>query len=60
LFSNPFVTVAKAGKVSAVTYPTAKRYIDKLIKYGILKETKHLQRERTYVAHEIYEIIKEI
>jgi Fic family protein len=60
LFSNPFVTVSKAGKVSAVTYPTAKRYIDKLIKYGILKETKHLQRERTYVAHEIYEIIKEI
>jgi Fic family protein len=60
LFSNPFVTVTKAGKVSAVTYPTAKRYIDKLIKYGILKETQHLQRERTYVAYEIYEIIKEI
>ena len=60
LFSNPFITVSKAGKESGVTYPTAKNYIDKLIKYEILKETKRLQREKTYVAHEIYEIIKEI
>ena len=60
LFSNPFITVSRAGKESGVTYPTAKNYIDKLIKYEILKETKRLQREKTYVAHEIYEIIKEI
>ncbi|MEN6378310.1 MAG: Fic family protein [Methanofastidiosum sp.] len=60
LFSNPFITVSRAGKESGVTYPTAKKYINKLIKYEILKETKRLQREKTYVAHEIYEIIKEI
>jgi len=46
--------------ISDVTYPTAKRYMEKLAEYEILKETNRLQREKTFVAHEIYEIIKEI
>ncbi|HOC78180.1 MAG TPA: Fic family protein [Methanofastidiosum sp.] len=60
LFSNPFITVKKAQMISDVTYPTAKRYMEKLAEYEILKETNRLQREKTFVAHEIYEIIKEI
>ncbi len=60
LFSNPFITVKKAQLITGVTYPTAKKYMEKLAKYEILKETKRLQREKTFVAHEIYEIIKDI
>ena len=60
LFSNPFITVKKAQLILGVTYPTAKRYMEKLAEYEILKETNRLQREKTFVAHEIYEIIKEI
>lgn len=60
LFSNPFITIAKATKISEVSYPTAKKYIHKLIEHEILTETKRLQREKTYVSHEIYEIIKDI
>lgn len=60
LFSNPFITVKKAQQITGVTYPTAKKYMEKLAKNEILKETKRLQREKTFVAHEIYEIIKEI
>ena len=60
LFSNPFITVKKAQLILDVTYPTAKRYMEKLAEYEILKETNRLQREKTFVAHEIYEIIKEI
>lgn len=60
LFSNPLITVSKAGEISNVTYPTAKKYIEKLIKYRIIIETKKMQRERTFIAHEVYDIIKGI
>ena len=60
LFSNPFITVKKAQIILDVTYPTAKKYMEKLAEYEILKETNRLQREKTFVAHEIYEIIKDI
>ena len=60
LFSNPFITVKKAQMILDVTYPTAKKYMEKLAEYEILKETNRLQREKTFVAHEIYEIIKDI
>ncbi|HOE93763.1 MAG TPA: Fic family protein [Methanofastidiosum sp.] len=60
LFSNPFITVKKAQHILDVTYPTGKKYVEKLAEYEILKETNRLQREKTFVAYEIYEIIKDI
>jgi Fic family protein len=60
LFSNPFITVKRAQHILDVTYPTGKKYVEKLVEYEILKETNRLQREKTFVAYEIYEIIKDI
>ncbi|HQF90433.1 MAG TPA: Fic family protein [Methanofastidiosum sp.] len=60
LFSNPFITVKRAQHILDVTYPTGKKYVEKLAEYEILKETNRLQREKTFVAYEIYEIIKDI
>jgi len=60
LFSNPFITVKKAQHILDVTYPTGKKYVEKLAEYEILKEANRLQREKTFVAYEIYEIIKDI
>lgn len=60
LFSNPFITVKRAQHILDVTYPTGKKYVERLVEYEILKEANRLQREKTFVAYEIYEIIKDI
>lgn len=58
LFINPFITITTAGEVLGVTYPTAKRLIDNLVKIGILSSSQKAQRNKVFVAHEILSIIE--
>jgi len=58
LFMNPFITITTVEEVLDVTYPTAKRLVDNLIKQGILKHSdEKVQRNKMFVAHEILNII---
>ncbi|HLD33751.1 MAG TPA: Fic family protein [Candidatus Nanoarchaeia archaeon] len=59
LFMNPFITITTAEKVLGVTYPTAKRLVENLMKQGILKQSdEKVQRNKIFVAHEILSIIE--
>ncbi len=53
LFMNPFIKINKAASALGVTYPTAKKAVDNLIKIGILRPAKDGKRDKLFVAHEI-------
>ena len=53
LFGNPFITVTKAAHILNVTAPTAKKYVDDLLKLNILEETTGKKWGRVYVARNI-------
>lgn len=57
LFMNPFITITATESLLKVTYPTAKRLIENLVKLGILKPSSDVQRNKIFVAHEILSII---
>ena len=58
LFINPFITITKAEEILGVTYPTAKRLVEKVLQLGILKPSNEVQRNKIFVAHEILSIIE--
>ncbi|MFA4960108.1 MAG: Fic family protein [Candidatus Pacearchaeota archaeon] len=58
LFLNPFAQINQISSTLDVTYPTAKKAVDNLIKLGILKSVNNeTERNKLFVAHEILEII---
>lgn len=57
LFLNPFVHINQISKTLKVTYPTAKKAVDNLVKLGILKPLGDVERNKLFVAHEILNII---
>ena len=57
LFANPIITVPMAAQYLNITYPPAKKAIQKLIELGILKEQNNRERNRTFIAHEIRKIL---
>lgn len=57
LFSNPIVTIPTAASYLRVTYPPAKRAIERLVKLGIIVEPDKKERNRTFVATEILKIL---
>lgn len=58
LFMNPFISITKAEEILKVTYPTAKRLVENLVSFQILKPSKEAQRNKIFVAHEILSIIE--
>lgn len=56
LFVNPYITITNAERLLKVTYPTAKRLIEILVKLEILKLTSKQERNKMYIAHEILRI----
>ena len=58
LFMNPFITITKAEEILKVTYPTAKRLVENVVKLGILKSSNEVQRNKIFVAHEILSILE--
>lgn len=57
LFSNPIVTVSTAAAYLKITYPPAKKAIDRLVNLGILAEQDKRERNKTFVAREIMDIL---
>ena len=58
LFINPYIRITKLEKQLNTTYPTAKRIVEKLIGLNILKQINDAERNKTYLAKEIMEIIE--
>ncbi len=58
LFSNPIITVSGIAKHVGITYPPAKRTIEKLLEIEILKERDdEKERGKSYFAHEILSVL---
>jgi Fic family protein len=57
LFMNPFVQINQIAKELAITYPTAKKAVQNLIKLNILKPAIQKERNKLFVAHEILDVV---
>ena len=53
LFANPFVTAAGIRDRHRVSFPTAQRAVDGLLRLGVLREITGRRRNRIYCADEI-------
>jgi Fic family protein len=58
LFAFPALTISHARKELDVTYPSAKRNMQKLVEAGILEAVNGRRRNRVYIAPEIISIIE--
>lgn len=57
LFINPYMQITGLERQIGATYPTAKRIVERLVELHILKQINDTQRNKTYLATEIMEII---
>lgn len=57
LFINPFIQINLIAEKLNISYPTAKKLVDGLIRLQILNPLKGRERNRLFVAHEILNII---
>lgn len=57
LFSLPIISVPEAAKRLNVTYSSAQKYIEVLVREGILQEITGRNRNRVYIAKEVMEIL---
>jgi len=59
LFINPYVQINNITKILNCSYPKAKRIVELLIEHNILKEQGKAERNKTYIAHEILDLIND-
>ena len=57
LFANPIISVSELSKTWEVPFPTVQRGVDYLIEKGTLREITRRQRNRLFVADEIFDTI---
>jgi len=57
LFLNPFVSLPGISEYLKVTWPTARASVERLVKFGILKEVSGRKRNRVYCAEELLNIL---
>lgn len=57
LFMNPFIQINQIAKQLNVTYPTAKKAVQNLMKLNILKSASDKERNKLFVAYEILDVI---
>ena len=57
LFAGPIVSISQLSKTWKMPFPTVKRGVDYLIEKGILVEITGRQRNRLFVANEIFNTI---
>jgi Fic family protein len=60
LFTRPVLTIRQLESELGTTYTGAKRYMEKLVEVGILKEVTGYARNRIFRADEIYKALEEI
>jgi Fic family protein len=58
IFSRPILTLRQLEIGMEIPYMAAKRYIDKLMEAGVLKETTGFARNRVFMAHEIFQALE--
>ena len=58
IFYSPFVRIADLPKKLAVTYPTAKADVERLVQAGILSELDDMT-PKTYYAPEVFSVAYE-
>jgi Fic family protein len=59
LFSFPAISIPEVERELGVTYPTASKWISTLVSDGLLREVTGNQRNRIFMAPEIFAILKE-
>jgi len=59
LFASPIITIPEAQRLLDVTYPSARRNIEKLVETGILHPLGNSSYRKAYLAPEILEIISD-
>ena len=57
LFANPVISISALSKAWEVPFPTVQRGVDYLIEKGTLREITRKQRNRLFVADEIFNTI---
>jgi Fic family protein len=57
LFQSPIITISGIAEYLGITYHPAKNAVESLKQMGILIEHEQRQRGKTYVAHEILQIL---
>lgn len=57
-FSRPILTVRQLEAALDMPYMAAKRYVDKLVEAGVLKETTGYARNRVFLAHEVFQVLE--
>jgi Fic family protein len=57
LFMNPFIRINQIAKQLKITYPTAKKAVQNLIKLNILKPATDKERNKLFLAHEILDVV---
>lgn len=58
LFSRPILILRQVESALDIPYMAAKRYVDKLVAAGILKETTGFSRNRVFMAHEVFQALE--
>lgn len=58
MFSRPILNLRQLESALDIPYMAAKRYIDKLVEAGVLKETTGYARNRVFMAHEIFQALE--
>lgn len=57
MFENPIVSIPQVQNVLQVSYPGAKRIVDKLVEFDILRPMNQTSYKKLYMATEILKII---
>ncbi|MDE0186811.1 MAG: Fic family protein [Candidatus Poribacteria bacterium] len=57
LFANPIISISELSKAWEIPFPTVQRGVDYLIEKGTITEITGGQRNRLFVAHEIFNTI---
>ncbi|HAX71762.1 MAG TPA: Fic family protein [Anaerolineales bacterium] len=58
LFSRPILTLRQLETALDIPYMAAKRYVDKLVEAGVLKETTGYARNRVFMAYEVFQALE--
>ena len=58
IFSRPILTLRQLETALDMPYMAAKRYVDKLVEAGVLRETTGYARNRVFMAHEVFHALE--
>jgi Fic family protein len=58
IFSRPILTLRQLETALDMPYMAAKRYVDKLVEAGVLKETTGYARNRVFMAQEVFQTLE--